>query len=152
MGRRAVIAAVVIAIIGGAVYYFAFYGPPRQGSDREQILRMIVDVERAVEQSRVSGVMEHISQDYNDSHGLTRLMVQRLVTAGARDRRGVNLSVQVPDVEVTGDEATFAAEVDYSVSGGEMIHMTVTGRLAREKGRWKVISAEGWQGAEAAYY
>ena len=24
--------------------------------------------------------------------------------------------------------------------------------LVREGGRWKVISAEGWQGAEAAYY
>jgi len=152
VGRRTAITALVIAIVGGAVYYFAFHRPPRQGSDREQILRMIVDVERAVEQGRVSGVMEHISEAYEDSHGLNRRMVQRLVTAGARDQQRADLSVQVPDVEVTGDEATFAAEVDYSVSGGEMIHMTVTATLARENGRWKVISAEGWQGAEAAYY
>jgi len=152
VGRRASIAVVVIALIGGALYYFVFYRPPRAGTDREQILRMIVDVQKSVEQGRVSGVMDHIAEDYSDSHGLNRRMVQRLVLAGAREHRGISLSVQVPDVEVSGDEASFVARVDYSVGGGEMVHLTVNAKLRREKGRWMVVSADGWQGAEAAYY
>lgn len=153
MGRRAVLAALVIVIIGGAYYYFAVYRPPRRGTDRQQILRLIADVEKAVEQGRVSGVMEHISEDYEDRHGLNRRMVQRMVLAGARDRRKINLSVQVPEIEITGDTATFTAKVDYALEGQqEMRQMTVTGELRRESGRWMVVSAEGWQGAEAAYY
>lgn len=152
MGRSAAIIAIIIAVIGGAYYYFTIYRPPRQGSDREQILRVIVNVEKAVEQGRVSGVMEYISEDYEDSRGFNRRMVQRMVIAGARDRRRMNLSVQVPEVQVGGDTAQFVAEVDMSVDGGEMTHLTVSAELQRENGRWMVVGAEGWQSAESAYY
>jgi len=153
VGRRAEIVVVIIAAIAGAAYYFYFYLPPRRGTDEEQVLRLIVEVEKAVEQGSVSGVMQHISEDYSDRHGLNYRMVQRLVVAGARDSRGVILSVQVPEVQVSGDAASFVAEVEYGFQGQtEPVHLTVNGSLVREGGRWKVISAEGWQGAEAAYY
>lgn len=152
VGRRAIIAAIFITVIAGAYYYFTIYRPPRQGTDREQILRLIANVEKAVEQGRVSGVMEYISEDYEDSRGFNRRMVQRMVIAGARDRRRMNLSVQVPEVEVSGDSAQFVAEVDMSVNNGEMTHLTVSADLRRENGRWMVVGAEGWQSAEAAYY
>lgn len=153
MGRRATLVGLAVIIIGGAIYYFAIYRPPREGTDREQILRLIIEVEKAVEQERVSAIMEHISEDYQDDHGLNRRMVQRMVVAGARDPRKMNLSVEVPRIEVSGDTASFVAEVDYTVDGrGEPTHLTVTAKLRREGGRWMVISADGWQGAEAAYY
>lgn len=153
MGRRGIVAALTIAIISGAVYYFTIYRPPREGTDREQVLRLIVEVEKAVEQGRVSGVMEHISEDYSDDHGLNRRMVQRMVMAGARDRRRLTLSVGQPRIEVSGDTATFVTDVDFSVNDGRDVrHLTVRGQLRREDGRWKVVSADGWQGAESAYY
>lgn len=152
MGRRAVVVALVIAAIGGAYYYFTVYLPPRQGTDEQQIMRLIVDVQRAVEQSNVSGVMEYISDDYEDRHGLNRRMVHRLVLGAARDRRQINLSVEVPEIEVDGDSARFVAKVGMSVGRGEMADFTVSGELRRERGRWLVVSAEGWQTAGAAYY
>ncbi|MFW5866613.1 MAG: hypothetical protein ACOCX2_02280 [Armatimonadota bacterium] len=152
MGRRAAIIALVIAAIGGAWYYFTIYLPPRKGSDREQILRIIADVERAVEQGRVSGVMDHISEDYEDPSGFNRRMVQRMVIAGTRDRRAMNLSVQMPEIEVTGDTARFVADVEMSINDGEPRQLTVTGELQRESGRWMVVSADGWQGAGSEYY
>ena len=152
MGRRAAIIALIIAAIGGAWYYFTIYLPPREGTDREQILRMIADVERSVEQGRASGVMDYISEDYEDSRGFNRRMVQRMVIAGARDRRTMNLSVQVPEIEVSGDTAQFVADVEMTVSGGETTQLTVTAQLRRENGRWMVVSADGWQGAESAYF
>jgi ketosteroid isomerase-like protein len=153
VGQRGIIVAIAIGIAGAAVYYFAIYQPPRRGTDREQVLRLIADVEKAVEQGRPSGVMEHISQDYSDQHGLSRSMVQRMVIAGARDRRRMNLSVEVPEVEVSGDSATFVADVEYTVDGQPSIRtLTVTAMLRREGGRWMVVRADGWQGAEAAYY
>lgn len=153
MGRRAAVVALIVVTVGAAVYYFAIYRPPRTGTDREQILRLIAEVERAVEQGRVSGVMEHISREYEDAHGFDRPMVQRMVIAGARDPRRLILSVQVPQVEVSGDTARFVAEVDYTVNGySDLHHLTVEVHLRREGGRWMVIRADGWQGAEAAYY
>ncbi len=153
MGRRAILVALAIILIGAGVYYFRIYRPPREGTDREQILRLIAEVEKGVEQERVSAIMEHISEDYQDPHGLNRRMVQRMVIGGARDPRRMKLSVEVPQIEVSGDTARFTAEVDYTVdNGGERTHLTVTGELRREGGRWMVVSADGWQGAEAAYY
>lgn len=152
MGRRAAIIALVIAGIGGAWYYFTIYLPPRRGSDRAQILRMIADVERSVEQGRISGVMDYVSEDYQDRNGFNRRMVQRMVIGAARDRRTVNLSVEVPEVEVSGDSAQFAADVEMWVDGGDPRQLTVTAQLQRESGRWMVVSADGWQGAGSAYY
>jgi ketosteroid isomerase-like protein len=153
MGKRGLAAALIVAIIGGGIYYFTIYRPPREGTDKEQILRLIVEVEKAIEQGRVSGVMDHVSENYSDDHGLNRRMVHRMVMAGARDRRRLTLSVQQPQIEVSGDTATFTTEVDFSTDGGQsMTHLTVTGELRREGGRWMVVSADGWQGAESAYY
>jgi hypothetical protein len=152
VGRRAIVAAAVIAAIGGAWYYFTIYLPPREGTDREQILRLIVNVEKAIEQGRVSGVMDYISPDYKDPRGFDRRMVHRMVLAGARDQQKMNLSVEVPEIEVSGDTAQFVAEVDMSVNDGEMTHLTVRGELQRENGRWMVVSADGWQNAQSAYF
>ncbi len=155
MARRAIpwivggIAAAVAAIVWIA------WPRPEPLSDRQQVLRLIADVERAVEQKRVSDLMRYVSKDYHDSHGYDRRMVQRLAIAGARDPQPIDLSVEVTDITVKGDTATFTAEVDYSLVGfaapGRSTHLTVRGELRRERGGWKVISADGWQGAESAY-
>lgn len=148
---------IAVIVLGGAVYYYVYVMRPQRGTDREQILQLIADVEKAVEQERVSGVMRHISEDYEDSHGFNRRMVQRMVVAGVHDPQTLNLSVQVPQIEVIGDTATFVAEVDLAtgdapVSADTAHHLTVTGHLRREGGTWKVVSADGWQGAEQTYY
>ncbi len=140
-------------LIGGGVLYFVVLRP-EPVSDRQQILQLIADVERAVEQQRVSALMAHISEDYEDSHGYNRRTVQRLVVAAARDARTMDLSVQCPEISVQGDTASFVAEVDYSldstVERGSTTHLTVRGWLRREGRRWRVVRAEGWQGAGAS--
>ncbi len=155
MLRRLVPWVFVVVVIGaGGAWYLLTRPEPL--SDEQQILRLIADVQRAVEQRKTSDVMRYVSEDYHDTRGLDRRAVQRLVMAGARDRSTMDLSVQVTSVEVQGDSATFAAEVDYSVGGpampGQSNHLTVRGELRRERGGWKVASAEGWQDAESGYF
>ena len=146
-----------IMAVGVLVYYYLFVLPAERLPDRQQVLRVIADVERAIERERVSSVMQHISDDYEDSYGFNRRMVQRLVLAAARDSRSLNLSVQVPELEVDGDFATFVAEVSYT-TGDEPVgirdaqQVTVVGQMRRERGRWMVISADGWQGARHPLY
>jgi len=156
MARRIVPWVVVVVLLGGAGAAWFLNTRPAPLSDEQQVLRLIADVQRAVEQRKTSDVMGYVSEDYHDSRGLDRRGVQRLVMAAARDRSTMDLSVQVTSIEVHGDSATFTAEVDYSVGGtampGASDHLTVRGELRRERGGWKVISAEGWQDAERSYF
>lgn len=144
---------IAAVILGGAVYYYMFVLAPQRVPDRQQVLRIIADAQRAVEQKRVSELMRHISEDYEDGHGFNRRMIQRLALSAARSREAINLSVEVPHVEVVGDRATFVAEVSYAmgdqpVGRRDARRLTVTGELRRERGTWRIISADGWQSAE----
>lgn len=153
MRRTLWVLGLLVLVAAGAGYWL--FLRPEPVSDRVQILRLIADVERAVEQKDVSGLMQHISEDYEDERGYTRRMVRRLVLAGARDPRTVDLSVDVADPEIKGDRATFVAEVDYALDGsaavGETQHLTVVGHLRKEGRDWKVVSADGWQEAGQSY-
>lgn len=156
MSTRAIWISIAVVVAGGLGYFYFFVMAPQQVPDRQQVLRLIADVERSIEQKRISGVMEHISEDYEDSYGFTYRMIQRLVISGARGSTTFNLSVQVPEMEIDGDRASFVAEVAYTtgdrpVTPSDARHLTVVGQLQRERGTWKVISAEGWQHAEGYY-
>ncbi len=146
---------VIAVLLGGAAAWY-MTTRPEPLSDEQQVLRLISDVQRAVEQRKTSDVMRHISEDYHDSCGLDRRGLQRLVMAAGRDRSTIDLSVQVTSIDVQGDSATFTAEVNYSIGGaampGRSNHLTVRGELRRERGGWQVISAEGWQDAESSYF
>lgn len=148
-----VVALTSIVLIVTAVYFLGLR--PAPVDDRTQVLRLVADAERAVEQKRPSDLMALISNDYSDDQGNDRRSVQRLVIAGTRQQGNIDLSVQVTDIDVQGDTATFTAEVDYSFGGpvrpDGATHLTVRGWLQREGRRWKVIKAEGWQGAENAF-
>ena len=147
---------IALVALGGLVYCYVAVVRPRSVADVTQILRLNADVERAVEQRRPSEIMGCISQDYEDPSGNTYRALQRLLIGAGRAQGTLELSVQAPELEVAGDTATFAAEVDLAsagqISSEAMTHLTVTGQLRKERGRWKVVSATGWQGAEAAYY
>jgi len=155
MSRKLLVVFVLtdLVLIAAAVYWFVLR--PAPVDDRTQVLRLIADAERAVEQKRPSDLMALISDNYSDEQGNDRRAVQRLVIAGTRQQGNIELSVQVADIDLQGDTATFTAEVDYSyggpVSPEGATHLTVRGWLQREGRRWKVIKAEGWQGAENAY-
>ncbi|MGD9498087.1 MAG: hypothetical protein AB7Y46_17430 [Armatimonadota bacterium] len=156
MGRRAARWLIPLGVPAAAFAAYWYLTRPEPGTPRQQILRLIAEVERAIEQRRVSDVMKFVSEDYQDSRGYTRRDVQRLVVAGLRSRNVLDLSVQVTQISVRGDQASFMAEVDYCVgqpvSAGRAAHLTVQGHLRREGRHWRIVRGEGWQEAESAYF
>lgn len=152
--RAIIIALVVIVVASGAAVWLLVLRPEPL-SDRQQVLRLVADVERAIEQKDAAGLLRHVAAEYGDSRGFNRRTVRQLVLAGLRDERTMDLTVEVDRVQVQGDTARFVADVSYSldgtVSAGGAGHLTVEGHLRREHGRWKVVRAEGWQDAGGAY-
>lgn len=155
MFRKVLVAVALIDLVLIAIVVGFFVLRPAPVDERTEVLRLIAEAERAIEQKRPSDLMALISDDYSDDYGNDRRTVQRLVLAGARQQAEIDLTVQVTDITVNGDTATFTAEVDYSlgrpVSPDSATHLTVRGWLRREGRRWRVVRAEGWQAAENSY-
>ena len=149
--RRAIVWVVaVVVVVGGAAVWYFLLRPPAP-SDREQIITMVADLERAVEQKKVSDVMRYVAPDYQDPQGYDHRAVQRLVIAALRDPTPVDVVVQIGDMDIQGNQATLHVDADYSfgqpVGMGESQHVSVEATLHRERGGWKVVSAQGWQQA-----
>jgi len=154
MRRKLAIVWVVIVVVvaaGAAVWYFLLRPPPL--SDREQIINMIADRERAVEQAKVSDVMRYVAPDYQDPQGYDHRKLQRLVIQALRSGNPIDVVSQITDkdMHIQGDSATVKVDVDYSlgepVGMGETQHVSVTATLRRERGGWKIVRSTGWQEA-----
>lgn len=149
-GRQVAAIIGILLIVGGlALWHFVLRGPGLD--DRQQIIRLIADVEQAVEQGKTSSVMRCISDDYNDAHGFDRRMIHRLVVGGLHQSGPIDVVVQLGEIVVEGDRATVHIELDYSLGRplgmGEDFHASVDVTLQREGGNWKVVRSDGWQGA-----
>ena len=140
---------VLAAAAGGGYYYWRSTGGGKD--DRQRILELVAGVERAVEEKRLSSVMDCVSQDYQDKSGNDRRALQQLMVAAFRDSQPFDVLVQVSDLQINGNEATVRAEVEFSVGQpvgmGGSTRLTVAGKLRREAGGWRVYEAEGWEGA-----
>lgn len=150
MRSRLVVAAIGLVIIGGGVTVWHFVLRPPGLTDRQQILRMVAELEQAVEQRQTSTVMRYISEDYRDGHGFDRRMIQRLVVQAARQRSPIDIVVQLGPILIEGDTATARVDADYSLEEplgeGMGTHVSAEVVFRRERGGWRVLRADGWQG------
>lgn len=151
MRSRLIAALAGLALLGGGVAVWHFMLRPTAVDDRRQILLMVAELEQAVEQRRTSTIMRHISEDYQDGHGFDRRLVQRLVLEAARQPNPIDVVVQLGEITIEGDQAGAHVEVDYSlgapVGAGESTHLSADVVFRRERGGWRVLRADGWQGA-----
>ncbi len=148
--KRASFALLLVAVgVAVGVYYWQRAGGGKD--DRQQIIELVANVERGVEEKSISRVMDYVSQDYQDETGNDRRTLQQLAMAAFRDTQPFDVVVQLTDLEIHGGEATLTADVEFSagqpVGIGESTRLTVTAKLRRERGGWKVVEAEGWEGA-----
>ncbi len=149
MNAQRVLIAIGAALIAVGAWYFLTKGP--RVDDRTQIIEMVVEVEQAVEARRTSTVLSHFSEDYRDTMGYDRRALQRFLSAGLRDGGHIDVVTQLGEIDVQGDTATVHVEVDYafgqSAGGDGSAHMSVDVTLQRERGGWKIVRADGWQGS-----
>ncbi len=149
MNAQRVLIVIGAALIAVGAWYFLAKGP--RPDDREQIIQMVVEVEQAVEARRTSTVISYFSEDYKDTMGYDRRSLQRFLMAGLHNSDGIDVVTQLGEIDVQGDTATVHVEADYafggSAGGDGSAHMSVDVTLQRERGGWKIVRADGWQGS-----
>jgi len=118
-------------------------------SDREQIARVIRQIQQGVQTKNTNLILSGISRDYRDGAGLN---YRDLWRAAWRLRRGQEqVRVLIPELEMTTnpDTAWVKLRAEVSVGYSEETAKHYAGRIAlalrRERGGWKVISSGGWQ-------
>jgi hypothetical protein len=145
------IAALLAAAAG--VYYWRATGSG--GDARREVLELVARVAQGIEQKRTSQVLDCVSQDYRDESGNDRRELTRLAVAAFREREPFDLVVDVADLVISGDQATLTADVEFAVgqpvSAGSSTRLQVTAKLQRERSGWKLVGAEGWEGASEQF-
>ena len=147
---KVVAAAVLAIVVAIAAYYWLTRTPP---SDRQQILNMFLAVAEAVERKSLSGVMRHISEDYDDGV-YTKRELRRLAIAGFRRSGPIDVMAQVRSLDIRGQYATATVEADYTAgydAPESTGHLVLRIEVKKNRGRWQVARAQGWQEAARGY-
>jgi len=138
---------ILVLLAGGAAGWWKLRPRP---SDKEQIERVITEVEAAIEQKSPRQVMTHVSHDYHDSTGTTyreaRLLSLRLLRIPEQIRVDI-LDYQGPVIADDLAKLRLMVQVNALSAGPSVAEASGEIRLLlrRERKGWKVISAEGWQ-------
>ena len=116
----------------------------------EQALRDTISaMQAAAEERSISGVMDHVTEDFGGSHGLDQAGLRRLLQAQFLGNQQVGVTLGPIEVEMQGERA----KVSFSVlltGGGRYIpergraHEVVSGWRV-EDGEWRIFFAE-WDG------
>jgi ketosteroid isomerase-like protein len=116
----------------------------------EQALRdTIAGMQAAAETRSISGVMDHVTEDFGGSHGLDHAGLRRMLQAQFLGNQKVGVTLGPIEVEMQGERA----QVSFSVllTGGSRYipergraHEVVSGWRV-EDGEWRIFFAE-WEG------
>ena len=168
MQRRGIAAlAAILALAAGALGVKTAVDAQRpQGTDEEQIARILVEGERAVEQRDAAGVNRFISENYRDNLGFSDTSVKFQIKDYLRSKRAIEITIPSSSVEIRVDPPSRTATARFRVSarmdapgggGSAATDLDMGLTLARERvyyywifpgEEWKVTSADGYGGLE----
>ncbi len=170
--RNALIAgSVVLFVLGGGLWVKRAVDAQRpQGSDEEQLRRMLYEGERAAEQRNAAGVNKFLSEDYRDGLGMSDSSLKYQIREYLSRRS--NLDVVIPServqVYIAPDGATGTVTFPLAIltpggsqpTGAESAaasmpasQMTLTLGVRKERvhyffvfpgEEWRVVSADGY--------
>ena len=132
-----------------------------QGTDIEQIQRMLLEGEQAAERGDAAGIHRYISPDYRDEVGLGDTQVKYQINRYIRERKGLELTIPSRSVAIEvapdGRTATCSFSVSVTAANGSASDVPIHLQLVRERvyyywlfpgEEWKVVSAGGYPGMD----
>jgi hypothetical protein len=148
--RKRLIAAAIIAVLGGGGYLAWRLTHPHR-SDRELINELFDRIERGIETKQPRMVRDAFSPDYRDAFGFTKRDLHRISLELLRIHGVPQVVIEDLKIEVHGREAdaSLRAEVSLQEAGAETRQFSgaLTFKLRKQRGRWLITSTAGWQGA-----
>ncbi len=142
------------AVAAGTVVVWKL-APDRRPAE-QQILDTLGEIQKAVAEKDLRGTMKHVSESYHDPTSENKRELTRLAIGGFREPGTFNIVLQVlgrPAVQ--GTTASVDVRVEFSVVTEQAARhaqpFTVRTRWAREKGGWKIVSADGYMDAGEAF-
>lgn len=145
MKRCFIVVAITLVLIALGVGLWQ-WGRPRP-TDEQRLYKLVTSGQEAVENHDPSALTRLLSRDYHDRLGNDKKQLTGMILGWLRGGPPLQVIPQIAGLKVEGKVADMQLKVRYwmgDTSGpGEEFGMAV--RLQKERGEWKVISAEGWQ-------
>lgn len=146
MSRRLVIGLVIASALG-ALGAWLELRPTDETLISDLVERLVADAERR----DVGAMAPYVSDHYHDGRGLGREILQALGAFLKTQTWSKILPVRLSLGRIEADHAEASAKVILADAGGSAHHrrardaVEIELQLARESGRWKVLSAEEWE-------
>jgi hypothetical protein len=147
VNRRLVIGLVIASVLG-ALGAWLELRPTDETLISDMVERLVADAERR----DVGAMAPYVSDHYHDGRGLGREEVLQALGAYLKSQTWSRiLPVRLSLGRIENDRAEATAKVILADAGGSPQHrrardaVEIDLQLARESGRWRVLSAEEWE-------
>ena len=144
ISRRTLLLMAGLVVLAGVIVVLWWLVRP-QKTDRQQIVDLLGCTERAIEQQDLGGLMQAVSEDYDDG-AYSKRELRRAALAGFREVRTIKITPVLRELEVSAKDARAELDVDVWLdtdSPRPTMHVAMWIELSKESGRWLVTSAGG---------
>ena len=140
----AVVFAVVALAVGAALLWH--FTRPRP-TDEQRLYSLITKAQEAAENHNIAGLTRLISRAYHDRTGNDKRQMNALIMGWLQGAPPLKVVPTVAGLKVNGAAADMQLKIRYWAgdpnSAGDEFGMAL--RLQKERGEWKITSAEGWE-------
>ncbi len=141
----------VVAAIAAGVATYALW-PRAEDSPEERIRRMVEEMANAAEERDVGGILEHVSQKFRGEEGMGKEELRGFIAGQVLRGEWVQVMPMNTEVKLTSeDSAEFSGkfvlarsegDVREQVRAGAVSAYLIEGKLQREDGEWRFVSAK----------
>ena len=133
-------------LVGLAVVIVALWWltrPPK--TDHQQIVDLLGRTEQAIQQQDLGGLMQAVSEDYDDG-AYTKRDLRQAALAGFREIGTIKITLVLGELVVRGKDARAELDVNVWIDTDSLrptMHVAMWAELSKESGRWLVTRAGG---------
>lgn len=136
---------VVLALVAGVTVLRSLTRP--RLTEEQRLYALFTNAQEAAEKHNIAGLTRLISRDYHDRMGTDKRQMNGMIASWLQGAPPLKVVPTVAGLKVNGETADMQVKIRYwsgdPNSPGDEFAMAL--RWQKERGRWRVTSAEGWE-------